>query len=298
MFKPMKCASLMLPDGSIQWDKITYPKFLSAKFDGNRCYIQDGIAKSSSGKPIRNDHIRETLSNPKLNGLDGEIICGSPQAKDVRRRTSSLVAQKEGNPVFNFFVFDNYLCNKEFKERNETLFDYYAYNKILKVSQTLVHNMDELLYNEAIYVANGYEGIVLKDPLSPYKYGRSTLKENYMIKLKRFVDDEAIIIGFNEQMQNQNKQTLDEFGQSKRSFHQENMLSANTLGSLTVKDIKTNVVFNIGTGFDDKIRQEIWDNQTQHKGKIITYKHFPVGMKDKPNLPVFVAFRDVDDCGL
>lgn len=113
----MKCESLMDKSGYIHIDKVVYPKFCSPKYDGNRCYIQDGVALSSSGKPIRNDCIRESLSMRILEGFDGELVVGSPTAKDVRRATSSGVGRKAGKPDFTFYVFDSYIAEGGFEER-------------------------------------------------------------------------------------------------------------------------------------------------------------------------------------
>jgi DNA ligase-1 len=60
-------------------------------------------------------------------------------------------------------------------------------------------------------------------------------------------------------------------------------------------DIVTGVEFSIGSGFNDELRQDIWNNQDNYVGKIITYKHFPVGVVNKPRLPTFIGFRSEDD---
>ena len=71
------------------------------------------------------------------------------------------------------------------------------------------------------------------------------------------------------------------------------------MGKLFVKDIKTNVEFEVGIGFDDTLRQEIWDNQNDWIGLIIKYKHFATtGVKDKPRFPVFLGVRSKDDFGI
>ena len=42
----------------------------------------------------------------------------------------------------------------------------------------------------------GYEGLMLRDPNGIYKFGRSSVKENILLKVKEFMDDEAEIIAF------------------------------------------------------------------------------------------------------
>lgn len=297
--RPMKCESLMDREGVLHLDKVVFPKLVSPKFDGNRCYIEGGEAKSSTGKPVQNHHIREILSDSRLNGLDGEIIVEDPCAKDVRRKTSSSVARRDGQPGFTFFVFDNFIRPYGFAERTR-----YAswvcdgvkdLGVVWYVEHKLVTNRQELLAFEDWALTSGYEGVILRDPNAPYKQGRATLKQNWALKLKRFVDAEAAIIGSYERMHNDNEATKNEHGYTERSSHKDNKRSAGDLGGLEVRDIKTGVEFCVGTGFSGDERARLWERRASILGKIITYKHFPVGAKDKPNLPSFVAFRDEDD---
>ena len=131
----------------------------------------------------------------------------------------------------------------------------------------------------------------------PYKCGRSTNKEGYLLKLKRFSDSEAEIIGFEELMHNNNVKTKDNLGLSKRSTCQENLSGANTLGTLLVRDLYSNLEFRIGTGqgLDIDLRRAMWNNQSSYLGKIVKYKYFSVGVKDLPRHPVLLGFRHKDD---
>ena len=42
-------------------------------------------------------------------------------------------------------------------------------------------------------------------------------------------------------------------------------------------------------------RKKFFDNPELILGKIIKYKHFPKGVKDKPRFPTFKTFRDKAD---
>lgn len=128
-----------------------------------------------------------------------------------------------------------------------------------------------------------------------YKYGRSTVNEGLLLKVKRFQDSECVILGVVEQLKNNNEKTVNELGRSKRSSRQENKIGKGTAGALHVRDIKTGLEFHIGIGMDDKLRQEIWDNCERYIGSIVTYKFFPVGVKSLPRHPVFKSFRHRDD---
>jgi DNA ligase-1 len=65
----------------------------------------------------------------------------------------------------------------------------------------------------------------------------------------------------------------------------------NCLGALVVRDLKTGVVFNIGTGFTAADRLEMWKNRANLLDKIVTYEYLPIGVKDKPRHPCFKGFR-------
>ena len=111
--------------------------------------------------------------------------------------------------------------------------------------------------------------------------------------MKRMKSDEAEIIGFTERQHNGNEPTINELGRTKRSSHKENLTGRNDLGALIVRfgDIE----FNIGTGFTDDERNEIWANRDKYLGKIVKFKYFPIGMKDAPRHPVYEGVRDERD---
>ncbi len=97
-------------------------------------------------------------------------------------------------------------------------------------------------------------------------------------------------------MHNDNVATKDKLGHTVRSSHKENKRPASTLGALVVRDLKTDIEFEIGTGFDDELRQKIWDNRVDWQGLTVKYKHFAIsGVKEKPRFPVFLGIRDKED---
>ena len=71
-------------------------------------------------------------------------------------------------------------------------------------------------------------------------------------------------------------------------------MGADTLGSLTVQ--KDGIVFNIGSGFNDEQRKEIWENRDKYIGKLAKYKCFDVQSGyDAPRFPIFLGWRHEDD---
>jgi len=116
------------------------------------------------------------------------------------------------------------------------------------------------------------------------------------LKLKRFKDSEARIIGMSEMMHNDNPQEPDNFGNSKRAKDSSCMYPANTMGRLVVTDIHHPEwpAFELGTGFTHQQRADIWRQRHMivDKHLIVKYKYQKSGMKLVPRCPVFLGFRN------
>jgi DNA ligase-1 len=214
----------------------------------------------------------------------------------------SGVMSEDGTPDFEYWVFDYVTdINMPYYKRMEQLGALSLPKFCKKVLPVVVNNIDELAQLESVWLQQGFEGVMLRTMTSPYKNGRSTLREHYLLKLKQFKDSEAKVIGFEERLHNANEAEIDELGHTKRSKHQENMIPAGTLGKFIVVEIGDTPwkgkEFFVGTGegLTDELRQEIWDNRDQYLNKIITYKYQPHGVKDLPRLPIWKGFRSEDD---
>lgn len=277
--------------------------WVSPKMDGIRAIVRDGKLLSRTLKPIRNAHTQALFGNPLYEGLDGELIVGEPYGLNVFARTSSGVMSADGTPDVRFYVFDDTTHGGRFVERHTKLhmrrvydFPAGAPNRIEVTQQCIITNSGELMRAEAAFVTLGYEGIIIRSPHAPYKQGRSTPKEGYMGKLKRFADSEAIITGFEELMHNDNPATRDARGFTVRSSHLAGQRPSGMLGTLRVQDATNEAwVFGIGSGFDHELRQKIWANREAYTGKIVRYKYLPVGTIDAPRHPIFSGFRDAED---
>jgi DNA ligase-1 len=287
-------------------EKIQFPVYASHKLDGIRCAIKDDIAMSRKMLPIPNEFVQDQLGHSALNGLDGELTVGPANAPDLMQRCQSELMSQEGQPDFTYWVFDFWTApDMPFGERYQIMQRaekdgvFFGQTRVLLLPQTLIHNMAELAAFEAHALEQGYEGIMIRSPKGKYKYGRSTNREGYLLKLKPWVDAEAVVIGFVEGMHNDNEATIDETGYTKRSSHKDNMVPADTLGAFMCRD-KAGVEFKVSCGvLTHPQRKQIWDerNTPQTKlGATVTFKTFKqTGVKDKPRFNIFKAFRDVRD---
>lgn len=275
-------------------DKLRFPLFASPKLDGIRCAVVGGKALTRTLKEVPNRTVFNNLSQAQLTGLDGELIVGDPTADDVYRNTVSGVMSRDGNPEFTYYVFDLHDGDGHWHQRFQTLYEGFADRTAIQVlPHAFIRDHDELLEYEQKHIELGYEGVILRDPKAPYKHGRSTVREGYLLKLKRFQDSEAEILDVIEEMHNGNEAQTNELGRTKRSSHKENKTGKQRMGALLVRDIKTGVEFQIGTGFNDTDKAQFWLND--RRGQLVKYKFFPVGVKDKPRHPVYLGLRSKDD---
>jgi DNA ligase-1 len=258
--------------------------------------VQEGRLVSRNLKMIRNLFTYSRFSLPSLEGLDGELIMGSPTKKNVFQATSSAVTSYDGEPDVTYYIFDHY-SDKTYGERLAEAKRIVAKHPKLNIRllhHIVINSLEELEDYEERCVKDGYEGIMLRDPRGPYKQGRSTEREGWLLKVKRFRDSDAEIIGFEEKMHNGNEAHRDLSGKIKRSSAKVGLVPLGTLGALIVRDCETGVEFRCG-GFTDEKASEIWGAKDNYLGKVIKYKYFPVGVKERPRHPNFIAVRDPSD---
>lgn len=287
--------------------KIVFPCYISLKIDGIRCHhLPTKGAKTCTLRPVPNEYIRSEIERIMHEYFPEDVIDGEITSGSTFQDCQSSIMSKNGTPEFTYHIFD---CIKEgtnvysFRERYE-----YLYNKVQIVSKKypsiklvqciLVNSMEELLKIYDEYVLAGAEGAMLRAPDAVYKFGRSTVKEGYLLKLKPLKSSEARVVGFVEAMENTNEAYIDALGHTKRAAHAAHKIPKGTLGALQVQDINNELwEFEIGTGIGltQMLRKEIWDNQEKYLGKIITYKYQAVGIKDKPRIPKFCGFRAEED---
>lgn len=270
---------------------LRYPLLASPKLDGVRALVKDGVVYSRNGLPIPNQLVQVRFG--AYHGFDGELIVGEATAKDCYRQTMSGVMSADGKPNVRFHAFDRWDHQGVFEARYEVLRNRVARDPlILAVDHRWATSAEELLRLEQKWVGAGYEGVMIRDPSGPYKAGRSTSKEGWLLKLKRFDDSEAEVIGVTELLSNNNAAQLDPLGRTKRSSAKAGLRPTGMLGALTVKDTASGQVFDIGTGFDEKLRRELWLMRLELPLRVVKYKFFAGGDYEKPRFPVFIGFRD------
>jgi DNA ligase-1 len=270
---------------------------VSTKLDGVRALVVNGVVLSRSLKPIPNYHVQQMFGKPEYNGFDGELIVGPATAPDVFRTTTSGVMSVDGYPDVVYYVFDD-LTNPnapfhqriaELRRRTE------MHHYVRPLLQTRVNTLEEVDELFGGYLAAGYEGAVLRNPMAPYKYGRSTVREAGLLKMKPFVDAEATCYGMTELQHNDNPEFTNELGRTARSSAKAGKRGGGMMGTLQCRTPE-GVEFEIGTGFTMEQRKDMWLFWKKSPiNRIVKYKSLIIGVKDKPRTPVFIGFRDERD---
>lgn len=269
---------------------ITYPLMGSVKFDGIRAFTTPQGLKSRERKLIRNHYIQSCLAGLD-NNIDGELIAIDANGNDLPYRdTSSAVMSYEGEPKFRYRVFDYFNIPRDpYRIRYGHLELAVATNPFVEVVEQHYLAAPNLL---ALFLehqlSKGREGVMIRDPNAPYKFGRSTMNEFFLVKVKPRETDVATIIGAKEMMENTNEATVSDNGYIKRSKAAEGMVPKNTLGALTVTH-KTFGEFEIGGGtYLTAIRRKLlWDNRQHLPGLQVrfTYDNAKTSGYEKPRSP-------------
>lgn len=280
--------------------KLVFPLLASPKVDGFRAYNDGGLC-TSSGKPFMNAATREYFGKPLLDGLDGEMIVGAPDDPRAFANSSGALRRGAGDPLATWLVFDDRTYPEApYTERLET-----AALRIAEVGDprlvfwehTLINNLEEFEAYEQEQLLKGFEGIMVRSPKGPYKFGKSTVNEGWLLKVKRHVTAEATIIGFEELMHNENEAFIDELGHTKRSDDAAGLVPSGMVGSFIVTAPEWPTPFKISCGAmkHDEKRAAFLAFESEFKGKLARYSYFAYGVVDVPRHGIFDEIRPIED---
>lgn len=278
-------------------EQLKFPLYASFKLDGIRSPIIDGVAMSRKLLPLPNAHYQAwvTANREQLEGIDCEVISGSPTEPGVFHRTQSAIMSGDGQPDFKIYVFDAFQpgMTLDAATRYTALQGWYSnlsdtmQQRVMLLEQRLIHNIEELKTYMAEAMDSGYEGLILKNPKGQYKTGRSTVNEGTLLKWKEFADDEAVILAVNQGKTNTNAKVKDALGHSKRSTAKAGMVLTETCGGFKVFHPKFGT-FDVSTGPLTKPALEaIWAGRESWVGRTMVFTYQPYGVIGLPRFPGF-----------
>jgi DNA ligase-1 len=258
--------------------------FISPKLDGYRCIAicENGNVSlmSRNGTEYENfPTIKNALIHiAKLGNyvLDGEIMSDNfnsmQQTAFASKRRTSV-----GDVVFH--VFDilplSEWSSKEFKLTKSARIAMLSEvlknsptNRVVEVAHKRVKSLDDAMQFHNAFVARGYEGGMVL-PNIPYYLGR---KANSLLKIKDMKSQDCTVVG-----------TYEGTGRNKGK-----------LGGLTVIQ-ENGKRCDVGTGFNDRDRSDIWSGKEDVKGRIIEVKYQELSKDGVMRFPVFIRWRDAGD---
>lgn len=290
-------------EGSVRFPVIAQPKI-----DGVRGLNLEGTFTGRSFKRHKNVYTTNLYSGLACYGFDGEVAANVETHPRLCSLTTSALNTIDGEPYTLWWLFD-YVT-----EHTETLGYQQRYEHLIRrveemrsiwpklaehlrvMPAYLIHKMEELESLEAQWLDMGFEGVILRDPNGKYKNGRATQREATYLRIKRFVEREAVVISIVEGESNSNEAKINELGQTERSSHQAGMVPNGMVGALQCRDWETGQDITVAAGcMTHHERQFYFKNPNMILGKIIKYKTFPKGVKDKPRFPTFQSIRAESD---
>ena len=277
------------------------PCWVFPKFNGFRGYGSGNVAFTASNKPFKNEWLQAAFN---INDLDGEFVVGDPaDGHNSLEKTSSVVTSQKPVDDLRFYVFD-WLGNLEMPygdrlrrlEGLPLMLGNFMLYKVMRAPYEIAHCWEDVVRIEREYVAAGWEGVITRDPMAPYKCGKSTAIQAWMGKLKQFKDAEFKIVGWEERMHNGNEAVTSETGRTKRSTAKAGKTGRGDLGAF-VCETDAGHQFGVGTGFTDEQRAAYWaiKDELVKNREYAKVRFHETGTKDVPLLPVFIHIRPKED---
>lgn len=267
------------------------PAIVQEKSDGLRIIVTvnnsgDVQFRTRNGKSMDFPSLVPEFSKFIGKAFDGEALVAGPDGSILDRKTGNGILNsiqkgdlsQEPNVrlvLWDMMSYDAFMSGKDatpysVRFRNlELAIPTFGGKCILQDSKT-VSSLEEVEQIFRQKLAEGKEGVILKEPNSPYE----TKRVNHQLKFKAELTADLRIIGVEE-------------GTGK---------NVGKLGALVLTSGDGAVEVNVGTGFSDAQREEFWNNKDGLIGRIVEVNYNEtITSKGKTKkslfLPVFVELR-------
>lgn len=252
------------------------PYIVQPKLDGERCRVifgSDGPSLlTSHGREVREmvPHLAEALAASPLAALgevDGELYTHGMNFQAVQ----SIVGRSKNihpeHHKIHFHIFD--IVSPHAQEARLIRLAHVARDLpegLHLVPWRTARNMGEVAAMAGDWLADGYEGVILRRSDSPYERKRV----NTLMKFKPGREDEYQVVGAVEE--------VDQSGRPK-----------GRLGALVAKG-DDGAEFSVGTGFTAFQREQMWAERARLAGRTvrIRFQELTSG-RGVPRFPVFAA---------
>ena len=275
----------MLAHKWVDYSDTKFPLLCGPKLDGGRCVITKDGMFSRNGKPIVScPHIFEAIKGflaDKKIVIDGELY-NHDLRHDFNKIISLIKKSKpttadleESKRLVQFWAFDIVEVGNErvpFSVRAASyemlcgLPDMHEAG-FRAVSQKLVQSFDEAKEYFAEAIEQGYEGIMLRVPDSPYENKRS----RFLLKYKEFIDAEFEILDIEE-------------GKGNRS---------GMFGRFICK-LPDGRTFEANSRGNEAYYTDLWKNKSEYIGQMATIRYQNLTPDGKPRFGVCVGVRNYE----
>jgi ATP-dependent DNA ligase len=222
--------------------------------------------------------------------------------EELQEKHDIYVTRQDVFDGLKFYCFD-YITNNYFDQPyfdrylNSVGLESYFDKEIFELIKVFpIYSMEELKSSFDKVIAADYEGLILRDPKGHYKFGRGSIKEGLIYKVKPFETWDAQIIGIVQATEvNPNaEKKINELGRSVTSKKLEDRILIEQAAGFIVKYEGKDLTVPLG-GHTAVEKKAVWKNKDSYVGRWIEYKGMEIGMKDVPRIPKFVRYREDKD---
>ena len=252
---------------------IKFPCFVQRKFDGTRCVgiPNKGLfSRNRKSYPHMSHIVKEINKLPPTIILDGELYSDTLTFQEIVglvKRETLKKGDDEKQLQIKFHIYDivNEMPYEERYANLQMLFNRYKFKYLELVKTEVCESEEKMKELHAQYVADGYEGIMLRNKTGPYKNARSIDLQKY----KEFFDEEYEVVGYKEG---------------------EGVEEGCVLWTCKTPEGKT---FNCRPRGTREDRADMFINGKKYIGKKLTVRFQELTDDKVPRFPVGIAFREL-----
>jgi DNA ligase-1 len=251
-----------------------YPCFVQPKLDGTRCIGIPGkglFSRMRKSFPHMEHIVAELNQLPADVILDGELYTNEltfQQIVGLVKKETLREGNAENQEKIKYHVYDM-VSPGTFEERYAALVKLIRgrrFRHIVLVPTERCASEERMKAKHNEYVADGFEGIMLRNPAGLYKHSRSM----DLLKYKEFIDEEFTVVGFTEGD-----------GQDKGCV-------------VWICETEEKKRFQCRPRGTKEERKEMFQNGDAYVGKKLTVRFQEWSDAHIPRFPVGIAFRDYE----
>lgn len=169
---------MLLTEYKAKASKVQFPALVQQKIDGYRCVYIDGKFYSRQGTEFTHPSlapIAAALSSVQTGiAIDGEL-----QHADGTYSSTGRIFGADGDDHFVFHIFDQFAADgheyRAYSERYDSLHSVIRVSDMVQIVANIIVNSHVQIQNQFFTARSmGHEGIVIKNIVGKYMFGRST----------------------------------------------------------------------------------------------------------------------------